>query len=72
MNDKEKLKIKNIVYELRKVKAVTQEQLALELNITRQTVIAMEKGNYIPTLLLAIKISRYFKLPLEKIFIYEN
>jgi len=72
MNEKKIEKIKNLVYELRKVKAITQEQLALELNITRQTVIAIEKGNYIPTLLLAIKISRYFKLPLERIFIYEN
>ena len=64
-------RITNILYELRKSKNITQEELARELNVTRQTIIAIEKGNYVPSLALAFKISRYFKLPIERIFTHE-
>jgi len=47
---------------------LTQEELAKVLGVTRQTIIAIEKGNYSPSLLLALKISQYFKKPLEKLF----
>ena len=47
---------------------MTQEDLALALGVTRQTIIAMEKGNYTPSVLLALKIARYFKKPVESIF----
>lgn len=64
--------IRNIVYELRKSKNITQEELAQSLNVTRQTIISIEKGIYTPSLLLAIKISRFFNLKVENIFIYER
>jgi putative transcriptional regulator len=47
---------------------LTQEGLAEALGVTRQTVIAIEKGNYAPSVHLALKIARHFKLPVEKIF----
>jgi len=60
--------IVNKVYELRNRKQVTQEDLAAALSVTRQTVIAIEKGNYTPSVLLAIKIAKFFKEPVEKVF----
>ena len=60
--------IKNEVNTLRQQKGVTQEEFAATIGVTRQTVIAMEKGNYSPSVLLALKIAQYFKLPVEKIF----
>ena len=51
---------------------LTQEDLAQAIGITRQTVIAIEKGKYNPSLELAFKIARYFKVTIEKVFIYEE
>jgi len=65
-------KIINKVYEFRKEKEVTQEQFAEEVGITRQTVIAIEKGNYTPSVLLALKIAKYFKKRVEEIFFHEK
>lgn len=65
-------KITNIIYELRKAKNITQEELAESVNVSRQTIISIEKGVYTPSLLLAIKIARYFNLKVENIFIYEK
>ena len=49
-------------------KKTTQEELARTVGVTRQTIIAIEKGNYVPSLLLAMKIAKYFKKPVESIF----
>lgn len=61
-------KIINSVYTLRTSKGLTQEELAEKAGITRQTVISIEKGNYTPSVLLALKISSIFKVPVENIF----
>ncbi|MEK7592718.1 MAG: helix-turn-helix transcriptional regulator [Patescibacteria group bacterium] len=55
---------------LRKIKGVTQEELAEALGVSRQTVIAIEKGNYIPSLLLGLKMAKFFKKPVEEVFRY--
>ncbi len=47
---------------------MTQEELASEVNVSRQTIIALEKGNYAPSILLALKIARFFNVPVEKLF----
>jgi len=60
--------ISNEVNALRTERGVTQEELALELGVTRQTIIAIEKGNYSPSIHLVLKLSVYFKQPVEKIF----
>lgn len=51
---------------------MTQQQLADAAGASRQTIIAIEKGNYSPSLELAFRIAHTFKIPLEEIFIYEN
>lgn len=60
--------VSNIVQEEREKRKVTQADLASILGVTRQTIIALEKGNYTPSVLLALKIAQYFKLSVEKIF----
>lgn len=51
---------------------MTQQQLADLVGITRQTIVALEKGNYSPSLELAFRIARAFEAPLEEIFYYED
>ncbi len=58
----------NRVNEFRTEMAITQEKLAEAVGVTRQTIIAIEKGNYTPSVLLAFKIAAFFKEPVEKIF----
>jgi putative transcriptional regulator len=60
--------ISNKVNTLRSQKGVTQEELAEKVEVSRQTIIAIEKGNYTPSVLLAIKIANFFKLSVEDIF----
>ncbi len=60
--------ISNQVYELRTKADATQEELAEAVGVTRQTIIAIEKGNYTPSVLLALKIAKFFKKPIEEIF----
>jgi len=51
---------------------ITQEDLAEAIGVTRQTVIAMEKGKYNPSLELAFKIARYFNVKVEDVFFYDQ
>ena len=61
--------VKNCVFELRtKNKKITQEELAHAVGVTRQTIIAIEKNNYQPSVQLAIRIANYFRLPVERVF----
>lgn len=57
---------------LRAVKEISQEQLAQELGVTRQTIHAVETGKYNPSLDLAFKLARFFEKSIEEIFIYEE
>lgn len=63
--------MKNKIKVFRAMRDITQETLANELGVTRQTVLAIEKGKYDPSLDLAFKIARFFKVPIEDIFIYD-
>ncbi len=60
--------IKNNVYTLRSKKGLTQEEFAQKIGVSRQTVIAIEKGNYTPSVLLALNIARVFAVSVEDIF----
>ena len=62
------MKMKNNIKELRKNKKLRQEDLAEELGVTRQTVIAIENNKYDPTLELAMKISEFFGKNVNDIF----
>ncbi len=65
--------VSNKVYEFRIKKDLTQEKLAEKVGVTRQTVISIEKGNYTPSVFLALKLSSVFKVSVEDIFyIYEK
>ena len=64
--------MKNRLKALRKQRGINQEQLADALEVSRQTIGSLENGRYNPSILLAFKISRYFGLPIEEIFIYEE
>ena len=57
---------------LRAVKGVTQEQLAEDLGVTRQTIHAVESGKYNPSIDLAFKLAHYFDTTIEEIFHYEE
>jgi len=62
--------MKNNIKVLRAEKGITQEELADKVNVTRQTIIAIEKNKYIPSLELAYKISLFFNKKIEEIFVY--
>ena len=64
--------ISNFVQKYRIRNKITQEELAKEIGVTRQTIIAIEKGNYTPSIFLALKIAKYFKTPVEKMFIIKE
>ena len=51
---------------------MTQQQLAEKVGVTRQTIVAIEKGKYSPSLELAFRIALVFNLPLEEVFFIEN
>jgi len=50
---------------------MTQEELAARVGCTRQTIIALEQGKYVPSLELAFKIARAFGVPLAEVFQYQ-
>lgn len=64
--------IHNRIRELRfKAGEMTQQALADSVGITRQTIIALEKGKYYPSLELAFRIAKTFEMPLEEVFQYD-
>lgn len=60
--------VKNILPRLRAERGWSQGDLASELRVSRQTINAIEKGRYDPSLPLAFRIARVFGMPIEKIF----
>lgn len=58
----------NNVKELRAEKGLSQEKLANMVGVTRQTIVSLEKGNYIPSLLLAMNIADALGRPIDAIF----
>ena len=63
--------MKNIVKQLRKQAGLRQEDLAKQLGVSRQTIIAIENDKYDPTLELAMKIAKQLGLAVEEIFFLE-
>lgn len=66
-----KLVINNRIQELRNAKSITQQDLADAVEVTRATIIALEKGNYNPSLELVFRLAKFFKTDIDKIF-YEK
>ncbi|MPM15370.1 hypothetical protein SDC9_61739 [bioreactor metagenome] len=64
--------MKNRLEEIRKSRGIKQEDLADALSVSRQTIGSLENGRYNPSIQLAFKIARYFRMSIEEIFIYEE
>lgn len=60
--------MKNRLERLRRERGIRQEDLAQALEVSRQTIISLEKGKYNPSLVLAFRLARYFGLTIEDIF----
>jgi len=63
--------MKNRIKVFRAMHDLTQEDLAKEIGVTRQTILAIEKGKYVPSLDLAFKMARHFNVTIEEIFLYD-
>jgi putative transcriptional regulator len=62
--------MKNKIKVFRAMHDLTQDDLAQIVGVTRQTILAIEKGKYVPSLDLAFKIARHFKVNIEEVFMY--
>ena len=60
--------MQNRVREQRTLRRLSQAELAAALAVSRQTVISIENGRYLPSLPLAFRIARFFGMPVEKMF----
>jgi len=60
--------VHNTIVHLRTEVHMTQQALAQKVGVTRQTIIAMEKGNYTPSVLLALKVAQVFDKKVEEVF----
>lgn len=68
-----KHKISNKIRTLRFMRdEMTQQQLAEQVDVTRQTIVAIEKGKYSPSLELAFRIAQVFEVPLHEVFSYDD
>lgn len=69
---KGRVPVKNYVRDKRMELGLTQDELSEKLDVSRQTIISLEKGKYNPSIQLAFKLSKLFKCYIEDIFIYEG
>ncbi|MBO1004210.1 helix-turn-helix transcriptional regulator [Pseudogracilibacillus auburnensis] len=66
------MRVINHIREIRQKKGITQVKMAEDLQVTRQTINAIEKNKYNPSLELALKLIAYFDMPIDEIFILEE
>lgn len=66
------MKVNNKVREMRQARHITQVKMAEDLGITRQTINAIEKGKYNPSLELVFRLLAYFDVPFEQLFKVEE
>ena len=64
--------MKNKIEAIRKERGIRQEDFAMSLGVSRQTISSLETGRYNPSIFLAYKIARYFGLTIEDVFIFED
>jgi putative transcriptional regulator len=64
--------VRNDIRELRTGRGLSQGELAQSLDVSRQTIISIEKGRYVPSLPLALALSRFFGKPVEEVFHVED
>jgi putative transcriptional regulator len=61
-------KLQNRIRVQRAIKNITQDELAVKIGVTRKTINTIENGKYIPSTILAIKLSRFFEIKVEELF----
>ena len=64
--------MKNRNEEIRNAKGIRQDELAKLMGVSRQTISSLENGRYNPSIMLAYKISRYFGMTIEEVFIFDE
>ncbi|HVG12743.1 MAG TPA: helix-turn-helix transcriptional regulator [Flavisolibacter sp.] len=64
--------MENRLKQYRDEKSITQEQLATLVGVSRQSIISIEKSQYVPTTILALKLAQVLKLSVEELFILEK
>jgi putative transcriptional regulator len=64
--------VRNDIRELRTGRGLSQGELAQSLDVSRQTIISIEKGRYVPSLPLALALARFFGKPVEEVFHVED
>lgn len=66
------MKVVNYIREIRQARGITQVKMAEDLQVTRQTINAIEKNKYNPSLELALKLIAYFDVTIEELFILKE
>lgn len=66
------MKVVNYIKEIRLSRGITQVKMAEDLQVTRQTINAIEKNKYNPSLELALKLIDYFDVPIDELFILKE
>lgn len=64
--------MKNNLKVLRAIADISQADLAEKIGVSRQTINAMEKGKYVPSTVLALKLAKFFRKPVEEVFSLEE
>jgi putative transcriptional regulator len=64
--------MKNRIEEIRNAKGIRQDELAKLMGVSRQTISSLENGRYNPSIMLAYKISRFFGMTIEEVFIFDE
>lgn len=66
------MNVNNRIKYFREIKGITQNQMALDLKVSRQTIVAIEKRKYNPSLELAMKLTKYLSISMDKLFWLED
>ena len=69
---KKNMEMENLIRVERAKKKITQAELAKKVNVSRQTIHAIETGKFVPSTVLALKIARFFNVKIEDLFILEE
>lgn len=64
--------MKNRIEEIRKERAIKQDEFAKSMGVSRQTISSLENGRYNPSIFLAYKIAKYFEMTIEEVFIFDE
>lgn len=64
--------MKNTLKIQRAIREITQEELAAAMGVSRKTINSIETNRYVPSVLLCLRIAKYFQKPMEEVFILEE